>query len=260
MEFSLIHRTDALVLCIFLFFAMVIMVPLGRMAGRLWKYEENEPKGGVNSLLSALFGLSAFILAFTFGMSASRYSQVRDSIVEEANDIGTAVLRSDLYPDSIRNAFHAEFKQYIEARLSFYNNITDTMLFNKAKSDAAGAADTLWAIATRQSKQPDMLIPSNNMIPALNNTFDIATTIEMSLYARVPDPIIYMLFILALVTSFIGGFTSSGMRPKDWFVIIGFAFFSSMITYITLDLGRPMRGIIKADMGKQAITDIYKKL
>ncbi len=261
MEANFIHSTGALTLSIFLFIAMLIMVPLGRWVGRISKYGKgSEPKEGVSSLLSTLFGLSAFILAFTFGMSAARYSNVRDTIVEEANDIGTAVLRSDLYPDSVRNELRSEFKKYIEARLAFYDNITDSALFNKAKRDAATAGDALWATAMRQSKQPNMLIPSNNMVPALNSMFDISTTIEMDLYARVPDPIVYMLFILALVTSFIGGFISPAIRRYDWLVIIAFALFSSMVTYITLDLGRPMRGIIKADMGKQAIIDIYKKL
>ena len=260
MEFSWIHRTDALTLSILLFFGMLVMVPLGRIAGKLWRQEEGEPKGGVGSLLSALYGLSAFILAFTFGMSASRYSNVRDIIVDEANDIGTALLRSDLYSDSVRDAFHADFKKYIDARIAFYNNATDTILFKKAINDADEAATALWSRVAQQSKQPNMLIPSNNMIPALNNMFDIATTVKITLYARVPDLIVYMLFILALVTSFIGGFTSSGIRHKDWIIIVIFAVLSSMVVYVTLDLSRPMRGIIKSNIGLQAIIGLRESI
>jgi hypothetical protein len=260
MEISLIHKTDAVTLCFVLFIAMLIMFPLGRMAGKAWRRSEDEPKGGVNSLLSGVFGLSAFILAFAFGMSAARYSNVRDIIVEEANDMGTALLRSDLYSDSVRDEFRHDFKKYIEARLAFYHNTLDSVLFNKAKKDAENAGNALWSRAIQQSKLPDMLIPSSQMVPALNTMFDISTTVEMTLYARVPDPIVYMLFILALVTSFIGGFTSPGIRPRDWIIITMFALLSSMITYVTLDLGRPMRGIIKADLGEQAILNLTKNL
>jgi len=260
MEISLIHKTDAFILCVLLFIGMLIMFPLGRMAGRVWRQTEDEPKGGVNSLLSAVFGLSAFVLAFAFGMSAARYTNVREIIVEEANDIGTALLRSDLYSDSLRDAFRADFKKYIEARLSYYDNVTDTGLFNKAKKDAADAATALWSRATQQSKLPNMLVPSNNMIPALNTMFDISTTIEMTLYARVPDLIVYMLFILALITSFVGGFTSPAIRPKDWIIITMFSLLSAMVIYVTLDLSRPMRGIIKSNLGEQAIRDLSKGL
>jgi len=260
MEHSLIHRTDALTLCIVLFIAMLLLFPLGRMAGKIWRKDEDEPKGGVSSLLNAVFGLSAFVLAFTFGMSASRYSNVRELLTEEANDIGTAVLRSDLYTDSVRDEFRGDFKKYIDARLSFYNNIKDTTQLSLAKKEASKAAASLWQRTMQQSKQPNMLIPSNNMVPALNSMFDIATTVELTLYTRVPDLIVYMLFILALVSSFIGGFTSTVIRKRDGIVIVIFALFSSMVTYITLDLGRPMRGTIKADIGTQAIIEIRNSL
>ena len=258
MDNSLIHTTDALVLCILLFIVMITMVALGKIAGKIWRREEGEPKGGVNSLLAALFALFGFILAFTFGMSGSRYENVRNITVEEANDIGTAVLRADLYSDSVRDAFRVDFKKYLEARIDYYNHVKDTVLFTKAKADAAKAADALWARAMQQSKLANMLIPSNQMIPALNAMFDIATTREVILKARVPDMIVWMLFILALTISFIGGFTSSSIRHKDWIIVAGFALLSSMIIYITLDLGRPMRGIIKAEMGQQAILDLRK--
>jgi len=258
MDNSFIHTTDALVLCILLFIAMMAMVALGRIAGKIWHKEVDEPRGGVNSLLGAVFALFGFILAFTFGMSGSRYENVRNVIVEEANDIGTAILRADLYSDSVRDAFRADFKKYLEARIDYYNHATDTALLMKAKADAAKTAEALWARAMQQSKLPNMLIPSNQMIPALNAMFDIATTREVILIARVPDVIIWMLFILSLASSFIAGFTSLSIRHKDWIIIAGFALLSSMIIYITLDLGRPMRGIIKAEMGQQAILDLQK--
>lgn len=259
MEYSFIHRTDALVLCLFLFIAMLLTFQLGQLTEKKWKQEESETKG-ISFLLSAIFGLSAFILAFTFGISAERYSNVRNLIIEEANDIGTALLRSDLYSDSVKDAFRADFKQYLDARISFYDHVTDLGSLTNVKQNAEKARTALWSRVTQQSKVPNMLIPSNNMIPALNNMFDIATTIEMNLYARVPDLIIYMLFILGLVTSFIGGYTSKSLKQKDWIIIIAFALFSSMVTYITLDLGRPMRGVIKGNIGKEAIIDIRKTL
>lgn len=259
MENSFIHKTDAFILSLFLFIAMLLMVHLGRMIQKNWKQEESESKG-ISFLLTAIFGLSAFILAFTFGMSASRYTNVRDLIIEEANNIGTAMLRSNLYSDSVNDAFRADFRKYIDARISFYEHVSNEGLLNKAKQDAEKARTHLWQRAMQQSKQPNMLIPSNNMIPALNNMFDIATTIEITLYARVPDLIIYMLFILGLVTSFIGGFASRDIRKKDWIIIVAFALFSAMVTYITLDLGRPMRGVIQGNIGIQAINDVSKSL
>lgn len=261
MDLPFIHRADSFILCLMLFTAMLVMVVLGRLVRRSWWREETEEKGGINSLLTAMYALFGFILAFTFGMSGNRYDNVRNVIVDEANNIGTAVLRSDLYPDSVRDAFRADFKNYVKARISYYDNVRDTALLFQSRRDAAKASAALWARAAEQSKLPNMLIPSNQMIPALNAMFDIATSREVLLKARVPDVIIYMLFFLALATSFIGGFTSPIIRHKDWIVIVAFSLLTSMVIYITLDLGRPMRGIIKADWGQEAIVallDMFK--
>ena len=255
MDSSLVHNTEASVLCILLFIAMIGMVALGRIAGKLWRKDQTEPSGGMNSLLTVVFALFGFILAFTFGMSGNRYDNVRMVVLEEVNDIGTAVLRSDLYSDSVRDAFRSDFKKYVEARIAYYNPM-DTASWLRSKKDASLAAASLWARAMQQSKEPNMLIPSSNMIPALNAMFDIATTSDVTLQTRVPDLIVYMLFVLALASSFIGGFTSRSIRPRDWIIVTGFALLSSMIIYITLDLARPLRGIIKADMGTQAIVEL----
>src|SRR4051812_21630460 len=53
-----------------------------------------------NAINGTLLGLLGLLLAFTFSMSSSRYDARRDVIIEEANDISTAILRTDLYPDS----------------------------------------------------------------------------------------------------------------------------------------------------------------
>jgi len=257
MDSSLVHNTEASVLCILLFIAMIGMVALGRIAGKLWRKDQTEPSGGMNSLLTVVFALFGFILAFTFGMSGNRYDNVRMVVLEEVNDIGTAVLRSDLYSDSVRDAFRSDFKKYVEARIAYYNPM-DTASWLRSKKDASLAAASLWARAMQQSKEPNMLIPSSNMIPALNAMFDIATTSDVTLQTRVPDLIVYMLFVCVLSTFFIGGFTSTFFQRKDWVIIIGFALVSSMVIYTTLDLARPLRGVIKERAGQEAIIELRK--
>jgi len=258
MEYSLLHRTSAITLAILLFFGMLVFVMLGRLASRAWDKQGDirEPKGGVGSLLAAMFTLSGFILAFAFGMSGSRLERVRVVVETEANQIGTAVLRADLYQDSARRALRRDFKDYIEAIIEFYDKATTPDGLKKAKDDAAKASASLWAIVTSQSKQPNMLIPSNSMIASMNGMFDIAQQREIVLNERVPDLIIYMLFICIFASCFIGGFTSGPFHYREWVIIVGFTLISSMVVYTTIDLGRPMRGLIKERAARQAIVEL----
>ena len=255
---SLLNRTDATILGLLLFIGMIAMVVLGRRCSKRWDRENKEVTGGVGSLLAALFALAGLILAFTFGMSGTRLEKIRTIVEQEANDIGTAILRADLYPDSVREGFRTDFKDYLEAVIRFYENASNRTLAYKAKEDAGKAGEKLWARAARQSKRPDMFISSNQMVPALNSMFDTATSREVILKSKVPDLVIYMLFICVLATCFIGGFTSDAIHMKSWIIVIGFALISSLVVYTTIDLARPMRGVIKESAGQEAIIELRK--
>jgi hypothetical protein len=258
MKYSFIFRTEALTLSIVLFIGMIVMVILGRLSCKMWNKEETEPKGGVSSLFGGLFALSGLLLAFAFGMSGARLEKVRDVVELEANEIGTAILRSDLYADSVRDGFRADFKSYLDAVIAFYSGAANIDSLQKAKEDAEKAGRRLWARAAQQSKLPNMLIPSGQMVPALNGMFDVAQSREIILRQRVPDLIIYMLFIAAFATCFIGGFTSGHFHSKEWIIVVGFSIVTSMVVYTTLDLSRPMRGVIKDEAGKHAILELRK--
>jgi hypothetical protein len=248
-----------------LFIGMILTFSLGRILAKEWHTRTEDSKGeriaggaGVGALLGALFALFGLILAFTFGMSGNRFEGVRNIMVSESNNISTVILRTDLYPDSIKAILRKELRNYLEARIAYYEQAKDLKLIAKAMEDAERSGAVIWNIVVRVSKQPNMTIPSMQMIPALNNMLDIASTRDAMLKARVPDVIVITLFILTLTISFVGGFTTPRVGAKDWVVIVGFALLTSLIIYVTLDLGRPMRGLIKADAGQESIVSLRK--
>ena len=69
-------------------------------------------------------------------------------------------------------------------------------------------------------------------------------------------PINILLIVLALSISLVGGFTTPVFKRKEWIVITVFALLASTILYITIDLARPMQGLIKPDTGQQTIINL----
>jgi len=94
------------------------------------------------------------------------------------------------------------------------------------------------------------------MATSLTNLFDIGIKREVLLSSGIPAPISVMLIILVLAICLVGGFTTPTIKRKEWIVIAVFALLASGILYITMDLARPMAGLIKPDAGQSAIVNL----
>jgi hypothetical protein len=239
---------------------MIVMFFLGRTIGKRWTGEKSNEKGVLDTFQAAILTLFGFILAFGFGMSGNRYENARNVLIDESNDIGTAILRADLYSDSVRDAMKATFKNYLDGRIMLYTDLGDTQKMMKAQMTMDEAGKKLWKLATAESKLPGMLIPSSQMIPALNSMFDIATTRDVLLKTFVPDIVVYVLLLLGFLSSLIVGVSSPAIRIRETVGILFFAFFSALVVYLTLDLGRPLQGAIRVHRSEQAIVDLRKLL
>jgi len=199
-----------------------------------------------------------FLLAFTFGMSGSRYDSRRTIVVEEANDIGTAILRSDLYPDTERTLFRKDFKEYVEARIQYYEVGPDVKGILKADSLSQAISARLWKRASDLSKNPANLAATQQMIPAINTMIDVTTSRLAGERAKVPESILIMLFLLALITAFYSGYSEGRKGKIDWLVQTGFCLLVSLVILFTYDLDRPRRGFVNLDGPNQTIIELRK--
>jgi len=179
-----------------------------RMRKKFWHVDEGDTKGGVNSLLGALFGLWGFMLAFTFGQSGSRFENVRGMIVDEANILRNAIIKADFFPDSIRDAYRIELRKYLEERIAYYDYAANQAKFDENRKELSKTARALSATTVEQSKNPGLSGAANGMAASLTSLFDIGIKREALLSFGVPVPISVMLITLALSICLVGGFTT----------------------------------------------------
>jgi len=259
MKHSVFFTIDAAILCLILFVACVLMVIIGKaLRDKFLPKDDPEAKGGVNALLGALFGLWGFILAFTFGNVSTRFENVRAAMVDEANIIRSVILRVETFPDSIQNGFRDDVKKYLQTRIDYYERAEDLENINKARQDAVEIGKRLWMRAVSVSHLPNLGLTGNTMLTSLSAMYDVGARRDSMLMSGLPGPIRYMLFIIAMVISFVGGFTSPVLKTKEWVVITGFIILACSIIFITLDLARPMRGLIRPDVEQAKIVQLLE--
>jgi hypothetical protein len=220
----------------------------------LKKHRNAEEVNAFGAVQGSLLGLLALLLGFTFSMSNSNYDRRIDVIREEANAIGTAVLRADLYPDSIRQAYLKDFKAYLDTRIEFYAAGTDLKRIYQTLDERQLIQDRLWARASSIAREPMFVVPNNQMIPALNDMFDAVTTRNVALLKRVPEIILWVLIVLCATSAFTFGY-SQGEKP-DWIMNLGFAIMICLALYLVIDLDRSRRGVINTAFANQEIVNL----
>jgi hypothetical protein len=93
---------------------------------------------------SSLLGLLALILGLTFAMVGSRFENRKVNLIDEANCIGTAVLRADIYPDSLKTEFRKDFEVYLQSRKDYYLMDNDEVKLNASLKKTAIVENILW--------------------------------------------------------------------------------------------------------------------
>ncbi len=254
-QLTFLQSTPTIVLALILCVLLIVFYIVGHRVRRFQVLRN--PAFGTSDLATIngmLLGLLGLLLAFTFSMSNSRYDTRRALVVEEANNIGTVILRTDVYPDSMRTILRQSLREYVEARIAFYQVGMDIQQVYRYYFKADSVGQAIWKSVANYARVDDITTRTSEMIPALNAMIDITTTRRAAGEATIPDSIMYFLFSLCLGSAFLLGYDHKG--PMNWVIVFGFAIMLSSVVFTIIDLDRPRSGLIKMDIPNQRIVDL----
>lgn len=242
---------------IFIFTLLIVLVAFegGVILGKKHRLSsEGEDRAPIGSIVAAALGLLAFLLAFTFGIAASKFDERRGLVVDEANAIGTTYLRAGYLVEPHQTQIKHLLKEYVSVRL---NALKPEKLAQGLKK-AEELQDQLWQQAVDVAEKNPNSVMVGLFIHSLNEVIDLhAKRVNIGIHIRIPIIIWGTLyFVTMLAIGSLGyqiGLTHTRYIGITLLLILTF---STVITLI-VDLDRPQEGLVK--VSQQSLIDLGNK-
>jgi hypothetical protein len=225
---------------------------LGRRRSTVVEPEKESPVG---AMVGASLGLLAFLLAFTFGFAASRFEARRTVLIDEANAIGTAYLRTATIPEPLRSESRRLWREYAEVRL---RGATPTETDAAIRRSVELQGDLWQGAAALGERNPDSIV-AGLYLQALNSVIDLHTKrVTESLRVRVPAVIWLALYaITGLAMAELGYQTGLSGRRRPLSIPALALSFAAVILLIA-DLDRPGAGMVR--VSQQAMVELLQSM
>ncbi len=223
-----------------------------RFGRRRARRTSREGDAAVGTIVSAELGLLAFLLAFSFGIVASRFDVRRQAVVNEANAIGTTFLRAELLPEPQRGTVRRLLRDYTDLRL-----VRTAASIDQIVQGSETIHGQLWREAVIAAAQNPQQIPTGLFIQALNDVIDMhATRLMATLHSRMPPPVWLVLFAAGLLSFFSMGYQAGLSHPTRSPAAVILAFTFGAVIWLVSDLDRPGEGFLHVN--QQPMLDVRR--
>ena len=204
-------------------------------------------RGGdsVSTLESAILGLLALMIGFTFAMALSRFEARRDAVLNEANAIGTTALRARLLPEPQRSNALQLLEEYVKIRLDITRRPVSQAELIAAIDRSYALQEALWQQAMAVAAKDNGLVPTGLFVQTLNEMIDNQEKHLTALRNRVPNIVMLALFGIATIASAFAGYASGLEARRTRLPIYITGLLVSGVILLILDLDRPSVGFIE---------------
>jgi hypothetical protein len=221
-----------------------IAIEMGFRWGRIERSRDTDAAHSLTGVLqSALLGLLALLLGFTFSMAAGRYDARQSLVIEEANAIGTAFLRTQLLTEPKRTQAADLIRQYLDARLT-YLSVTDPARLALPGRAVDELQRQLWS--TTQGIEDVGAATTLLYVQALNAVIDEQGKRSAAFYNRVPAAALTVLVLLAAASLAVLGY-GAGLAGRRSTMCWLTGVLVVVVVLLITDLDRPRTGLIVID-------------
>jgi hypothetical protein len=212
-------------------------------------------EAAVGSMVGATLGLLAFMLAFTFGLAAARYDIRRNLVLDEANAVQTAYLRTAFLAPPQQAAIRSLLREYVEVRLDWAGQQD----LQKVLTRSEAIQGQLWSQAVAVGEESPGSIVVGLFIHTVNEVIDLhAKRVQAGQRSRIPTVILYVLFFLTALAMTSMGYLAGIAGKRTNLVTLTLVLAFSSVMFLIVDLDRPQEGLLKVT--QQPLIDLRETM
>jgi hypothetical protein len=231
-------------LAVVLFGAVLGATALGAFIGHRVRHLSESLSEPYGVLQGAMLGVVGLILAFGLSLAVSRYEDRRAAIVDEANAIGTTYLRAQTLAEPVRSRSQELLVAYAESAIRLSEYVPGSAAEEEAEAREGALQRRLWAGAGQALDESPVDSAPRLYVETLNEMIDAESTRVAALNNRVPGAVLFLeIFGAALALGLLAAYLAlvgRGIAPVMLASLV-----VAFLLFVTADLDRPTRGLIK---------------
>jgi hypothetical protein len=230
------------------FVALLTVMEIGRrLALRISANGDRDLHEQIVATRDGISMLMSLLLAFTLAMVLTRYDLRKQLIVDEANAIGTTMLRAEMLAEPARSKILDLLQRYLDVRATFNEEGLHEEKLQTSLSHAKQLQDEMWEQSVAVAQQSPTAITSI-FVQSLNESIDLSERRLAALENRIPGGLWVVLIFISMLTCLLVGYS---MRRRALLVMVFWPLMISIVLALNADLDSPRAGLIR--IGQQSM-------
>ncbi len=258
MHESFLYQTNEGLIQVVFFALMMAATEAGYRLGR--KFEPGMPeniKSQISTVEASILGVLALLLGFTISMAVTRFESRKQLVLEEADAIGTSLLRAQLLPAPAGPEISSLLRQYTNIRVQYGNAGSDLERLQESNRQTTRMQTELWSRTRAYAQQDPNPVTSGLLLQSLNQAFDMAEARWMAFQNHVPESVIYVNAAVGLLSAMLVGYSFGLNGLRNIFSMCILAVSITLVLAVIIDLDRPRSGFIRGS--QQPMIDLLDR-
>ena len=258
MNESLLYRTSEFVIRWLLFALLLAATEIGFRLGRKIEARISDNiKSQISTVEAATLGVLALLLGFTVSMAVSRFENRKQLVLDEADAIGTSLLRAQLLPPPAGPEIAGLLHQYANVRVQYGTAGNDLARLEDLNRQTVRLQTQVWTRTVAYAQQDPNPVKAGLLLQSLNQAIELAEARRMAFQNHVPESVIYVNAAVGLISAVLVGYSFGVNGHRNVFSMCVLAVAITLVLAVIIDLDRPRSGFIRGS--QQPMIDMLQR-